>query len=389
MPGLTPAPAAPTLPARTTPGGTISMSLVPLRYVHSYRVRGRLFHYYRRGAVQRRLPGEPGSPEWTAAYHAACAAYAAETAAQSGRPAVPAHPPGSLGALIATYRASAAWTGLRPATRADYEKGLALLDPHAHRPVRTLERPHVIRLREAASWRIDTDKETGAQTRVLVPSRANKMLAVLSILLELAIDLGMRRDNPALGVAKVALRGEGYQPWQPEQVAQFMDRAPEDWRFAALLALCTGQRGQDQVRMRWDDYDGTAIRVRELKTRTKAATWIACHPALCAALDARKPTRKGLTLLTRADGSPWPLNAFQKAAGHAIRDAGLTGLVWHGLRATAASWLAEGGCSDAEIMAITGHTTGKMVQHYRRGADRKRLASAAVTKLRMRHERDA
>ena len=139
--------------------------------------------------------------------------------------------------------------------------------------------------------------------------------------------------------------------------------------------------------MRWDDYNGTAIRVRELKTRTKAATWIACHPALCAALDARRAARQGLTLLTRADGSPWPLNAFQKAAGAAIRDAGLTGLVWHGLRATSASWLAEGGCSDAEIMAITGHTTGKMVQHYRRGADRQRLASAAVTKLRMRHER--
>ncbi|WP_241694432.1 hypothetical protein [Komagataeibacter melomenusus] len=61
---------------------------------------------------------------------------------------------------------------------------------------------------------------------------------------------------------------------------------------------------------------------------------------------------------------------------------GQRGIVWHGrLRATAASWLAEMGCTEHEIMSITGHTTTASVSVYVRYAEQKTRAVNAIAKL--------
>ena len=52
----------------------------------------------------------------------------------------------------------------------------------------------------------------------------------------------------------------------------------------------------------------------------------------------------------------------------------------HGLRKNAAVSLAEAGCSDAEIQAVTGHKSVKMVQGYRRAASQKSLSKQAQTR---------
>jgi integrase len=43
--------------------------------------------------------------------------------------------------------------------------------------------------------------------------------------------------------------------------------------------------------------------------------------------------------------------------------------------------LAEAGCSEREIMAITGHQTSQMVDHYVKAANQKNMAKAAIEKL--------
>jgi hypothetical protein len=47
----------------------------------------------------------------------------------------------------------------------------------------------------------------------------------------------------------------------------------------------------------------------------------------------------------------------------------------------AARKLAEAGCSEQEILSVTGHRTSAMVAHYTKGANKKRQASAAILKL--------
>ena len=55
------------------------------------------------------------------------------------------------------------------------------------------------------------------------------------------------------------------------------------------------------------------------------------------------------------------------------------GFVFHGLRKSAAMKLAEAGCTDAEIAAITGQTR-QIVKYYTKGVDQKRLAMSAMRK---------
>ena len=55
--------------------------------------------------------------------------------------------------------------------------------------------------------------------------------------------------------------------------------------------------------------------------------------------------------------------------------------VLHGLRHTAGVALAEVGCTEKEIMAITGHETSASVRVYIKKANQKRLARSAIHKL--------
>lgn len=344
-----------------------------LPYHHSYRSRTATYHYYRRGKFRARIRAAWNSPEFAAEYAAIHARY--EGAAAPRKP-----PPGdrTLGALIVAYRASPEWRGLAAATRKDYAKGLALLEqgPGVTGKVAGIERKHVRLLRDKAASETDAEGEV-----TTIPTRGNKLLTALSILLSYAIELGWRQDNPARRFPKLPTGGGGYRAWTDAEVAAFRSWAEREattgrpfWRRAVLLALYTGQRGQDQVAMTRTHYDGSAISLAQIKTDQRV--WVPAHRELRAEL-ARDEAHH---LLTR-NGEAWPLNAFQKAAGVAIRAAGLSGVVWHGLRPTAATRLAEAGASEREIMAVTGHKTAQMVQHYTRSASRKAMAASAIARL--------
>lgn len=350
------------------------MAPVTLRYVQIITSRGRQYGYYRRAGFRFRLPGAPGSQEFLAAYQARHAAWATEPAERH----MLLH--GSLGALIALYRASPDWQQLKPSSRRDYEKFLApLADRYGHCPVATLERHHVRQIRDAYATRPPAKPD---DEPIPSPRRANKIIGVLSILMSFAIDQGWRVTNPAARPKRLKT-GAGYRAWTVEELRRFVNTAP-DFALACLLAVATGQRGGDLVRMTWRAYDGSAIEVIQEKTGTPL--WIPCHTSLRAALD-RAP-RTAMTILCRADGAPWTALQFQTAASKAIRGAGLRGLVWHGLRHTAATWLAEAGCSEREIMSITGHSSPAMVSRYARHADQKTRATAAIAKLERGREND-
>ena len=53
----------------------------------------------------------------------------------------------------------------------------------------------------------------------------------------------------------------------------------------------------------------------------------------------------------------------------------------HGLRKTAARKIAEAGATEEQIRAVTGHTTSRMVAHYTKGANQRKLAKGAILKL--------
>ena len=128
----------------------------------------------------------------------------------------------------------------------------------------------------------------------------------------------------------------------------------------------------------WPDVEGQLIRVTQIKTGARLA--IPLHPELKRVLDQWPKTN--VAILTTSFGKPFTAAGFGNWMSDAIRKAGSPErCVLHGLRKAAARRLAEAGCSEKEIAAITGHATLAEVQRYTKAASQLRLAEAAVARL--------
>jgi len=134
--------------------------------------------------------------------------------------------------------------------------------------------------------------------------------------------------------------------------AAFLRSAAAHLHLPLLLALWTGQRQGDLLRLPWSAYDGTHIRLKQSKTGARVVLPVGAP--LKAALDVA--TKYGPLILTNGLRCPWTSHGFQASWHVAARKAGIVGVTFHDLRGTAVTRLAVVGCSEAEIATITGHS---------------------------------
>ncbi len=162
-------------------------------------------------------------------------------------------------------------------------------------------------------------------------------------------------------------------------MTRFLRTAPPHLQLAMLLAIYTGQRQGDLLRLPWSAYDGTTISLRQRKTGAYVPIPVA--DTLKAALDSAR--RRSPIMLTNSEGKPWSESGFQGAWSKATKRAGIRGLTFHDLRGTAVVTLARAGCNEVEIYSITGHKPGDvqaiLTAHYLpRDAE---VATNAIAKL--------
>ena len=337
------------------------MTVLRLKYIHSFRDRhGKARLYFRHKGRRCALPGEVGSEEFMRRY-AECMA---KFVTVSERRAAPPMIRGSIRELCVSYLRSPAFTSLASATQRQY-RGIieAFCQLHSDKPVSCMERRHIIRWQEHLA---DT------------PGAANSFIRVLSVLLSYAVDSGMRKDNPAQGV-RLYRTGE-FRAWSDDEIEQFRKRWHTETmqRRGLELALYTGQRRADLVRMTRADLDGDFIRVVQSKTGARLS--IRLHHRLRHVLSIGPSGH--LSLLVTTAGKAFDPVYFGGWFKKAIRATSLPEeCQLHGLRKTAAKMLAEAGCTELEIMAITGHTTSRMISKYTKDADQRIRASAAILKL--------
>jgi integrase len=320
------------------------------------------FYFRRPGHKQVPLPGLPWSPDFMAAYEAAMKGEAApriEIGASRTKP-------GTVAALVVAYFGSAQFLSLSPSTQATY-RGIIerFRAEHGHRRVAHLQRD---KLSEMLGNRVKT------------PSAANNWLRMVRMLMQLAIEMGMRNDDPTLGIKTLKIRSDGFQIWGPDQIEKFRARHAIGTkpRLALELLLNTAQRRSDVVRMGRQHVRDGALSIRQQKTGTLVE--IPILPDLRVALDAMPADH--LTYLTTEYGQAFSAAGFGNRFRQWCNDAELPiGYASHGLRKAAATRLADAGCTDHEIMAWGGWETLKEVQRYTKAANRKRLAQSGREKL--------
>lgn len=332
---------------------------VMLKGVHKVRRKlaggGEAVYYYAwRGGP--RLTGEPGTPEFQASF----------AAAGKTRKVVASE---TLHALIAEFRGSGEFQGLSDPSKRAYQAYLQIIgDEFGDLPVAALE-----------DRRVRGDFKVWRDGMADTPRKADYAWTVLARVLSVAKDRGRIAVNPCERGGRLYKADRADLIWTDEHIERFVAVASDELRLALILALWTGQRQGDLLRMAWTNYAGGKLRLRQSKTGARVA--IPVGATLEDALAATK--RRATTILTTQDGTAWTSDGFRASWRKACARAGIDGVTFHDLRGSAVVRLALAGCEVPEIAAITGHTladaTAILDKHYL-GRD-VRLAETAMRKL--------
>ena len=277
-----------------------------------------------------RLDGEPGSPEFMAAYHAAVSAKVAL-------------PSGVLKFVIMRFEDSAEFGQLADRTKADYLKHLDAIEREFGTfPISGLKskRARVI----FSEWKDRLAKKSLRQ--------ADYAWTVFARCLSWALKRGLVEGNPLERGGRLYRATRAENVWTDDEEAQLLAVASPQIRLAFMLAVWTGQRQGDLLKLPWSAYDGAKIRLKQSKGKVRVVVPVGAP--LKALLDVEK--RQSTIMLTQRNGKPWTQNGFQSSWRKAVIRAGITGRTNHDLRGTAVTRLALAGCTEAEIATVTGHS---------------------------------
>ena len=326
-----------------------------LPYLDYKSVKGYEYIYFRKGQTWIRLPNDPDTPEFSAAYWEARRGKVNRISETTWR------------ALIVDFYGSPSFRSKSPRTRRNYRSHCeAIREMNGDLDVRKFKHKDALKVQAALqdTW-----------------SKANERIAVLSILLNHAKRLGWIDANPAAGITK--LKGGSYTHWPDSKLAAYEAYCDKHGSVVARtvyeIAIGTGQRLGDCANMRWDDYNKKKGVIWVVQEKTGIRGEVPCPRRLQTYLDSLE--RSGDYIIAKSSTEPLGLRQVQDAIAQ-VREAigvmrGKSRLVPHGWRYTAAKQLADAGCSVQMIQAVTGHSSLSMALKYADGANRTKLARDA------------
>jgi integrase len=318
-------------PMHWTSGKQSTMRVV-LRGIHRVKMRlatgeTRLYFYAWRGGP--RINADPGTPNFVRLYH--------EAHASLRRPRA-----GTLMSLIAEFKASAEFRTLSAASIRSYTSYIKLIENEfGDLPLAALEDRRI--RGEFKIWR-----DRFANT----PRKADYVWSTLSRILSFSKDRGLIASNPCEGGGRLYSADRTDKVWRDEDVAAFLAVAAPELALAMMLALWTGQRQGDLLRLPWSAYDGSHIRLRQAKTGRRVT--VPVGEPLRVLLN--RTVRRSPLILATTRGKPWTSDGFRTSWAKACAKADIIGLTFHDLRGSAVVRLALADATVPQIATFTGHS---------------------------------
>ena len=302
------------------------MVRINLKGVHKTTSKGRVYYYAWRGGP--RIDAEPGTPEFVAAF--------VEATKTTRRAAAD-----TVQTLLDQYEDSAAFKQLADKTRKDYGRYLRAIGAEFG----TMEREA---LSDPGTRGVFLDWR---DSMIATPRAADFAWSVLAKVMAHAKDRGRLTVNPCERGGRLYKADRADSIWTEATLAQLFAVASQEVAWVVGVALWTGQRQGDLLRLPWSSFDGSAVRLRQSKGGVRVTVPAGEHlKALLAAIP-----RRSTVILTSSDRTPWSSDGFRASFRKACARAGIAGLTFHDLRGTAVTRLALAGCSESEVAAITGH----------------------------------
>lgn len=311
----------------------------------------KVYTYYFAWRGGPKLKGKPGSPEFIESYHDA----------HKTKRTLPRE---NINYLIELYTQSPKFNELRGKSRKEYLTYLEKIkDEFGKMPYSVLADQRT--RRDFAQWHTNMAHK---------PRSANFALSVLQTLLNWGLDKGKIQKHHAGGIERHKEGSRADITWTEDQIA-LMDLLPPQIAHACRMALWTGQRQGDLIKLTWEHIHGDFIMLNQSKTNARVFVYII--PRLRQILDAI-PQGESPYILNGAKGSKWE-SGFPGAWRKAFDRAGIEGVTFHDLRGTFENRLWQSGCTDAEAFSVTGRKMkGSAGSYFQRS---KELSKTAMTKL--------
>lgn len=328
------------------------MVTVQLRGVHVVKAKGREYHYAWRGGP--RLQGVPGSPEYIASY----------TSEHAKRKAPIT---GTFREVIIKYRASPAFEKLGEHTKRAYNVHLNTIEEKwGSMPLAALNDANV--RKHFVAWR-----DSMAKT----PRTADMAVGVLKRVLSWGEERVLVHANHAAPIGRLHRADKSDAIWTADDVAAFMATASQELQWAVELALHTGLRQSDLIRLAWNHRDGQAFAYRTSK-RDRYVT-IPITPG-CETLLTRIEKRGPVILTTSRTATPWTADGLRSSFKKACAAAGVK-RTFHDLRRTAATSLVAAGLDSAQVASIMGWSEADVEAMKRKYVSRAAVVQAVLAKL--------
>jgi integrase len=332
---------------------------VMLKGIHRVKMRlatGETRHYFYAWRGGPPIDAEPGSPDFVRQYHEAHALLRRPKAA-------------TMMTLIAEFKGSAEFRALAPSSLRAYSNYIKLIEAEfSDLPLAALDDRRI--RGEFKAWR-----DRFANT----PRKADYAWTTLARILSFSKDRGLISTNPCEGGGRLYTADRTDKLWRDEDIAEFLGSAAPEMALALMLALWTGQRQGDLLRLPWSAFDGSHIRFQQSKTGRRIV--IPAGEPLRVLLS--RTERRSPMTLTNKRGKPWTSDGFRTSWGKACAAAGIKGLTFHDLRGSAVVRLALADATVPQIATFTGHSLRDVEAildaHYL-GRDAK-LAEIAIMKL--------
>ena len=218
------------------------------------------------------------------------------------------------------------------------------------------------RLREISPWLVEKYKRERLAAKVkerpIRPTTINRELSCLRRMFNLARQWGKAEQNPVRGVKFFPEDGQRERILSPDEIQPLLGACTDAWRPIVLLALNTGMRRGEILGLTWEQVDLSHRVITLTKTKSGKIRRVPMNDLVWEAL--RKLPRTGPTLF----GGDRRCGAIRTTWLAICERAGLSGVRFHDLRHTAATYMVLGGQDLATVKEILGHSTVTLTMRY-------------------------
>lgn len=204
-----------------------------------------------------------------------------------------------------------------------------------------------------------------AKRNDLCPATANRLLALLKRVCNVAVMLEFAERNPCMGVRMHAENNIRHRTLSGDELRRFIAALRTETNVVAadffMFALATGARREECLQATWSEMhtEEALWQLPAQRTKTGKARVIPLNSVAMDVLASRKAAQNGEYIFQHTDGKP--LANPRRAWFRILERAGIVDLRIHDLRRSAATLILNSGGSMTQAGTLLGHAPGSQL----------------------------